>query len=98
MQTSMFYNTIDLAGDDLKRANIKAVSQEDKVLSFFRLHNTEKFTPFQIQRHVMPGSPVTSTRRALTNLTKEGLLTKLDEKKEEQYGEKNHYWMLTNRL
>ena len=75
----------------------RAQSQEDKILDWFIEHPTMAVTPFYIHALVMPRSPVTSTRRALTNLTMADKLEKTDNKVIEIYGISNHQWRLKER-
>ena len=72
----------------------KAQSQEDKIYNWFLDHPTMEVTPFYIQARLMPKSPITSVRRAITNLTKAGHLEKTDKKVVEVYGISNYLWKL----
>ena len=87
-----FHNTTDEA--NIEDMNARAETQEDKILAFFRKHPDRSFTPFQVHRIVLPGSPVTSIRRGITNLTEAGLLLKTDLKVTEVYGMSNYTWRL----
>ena len=53
-------------------------------------------TPFEVRESVLPECPITSARRAMTNLTESGLLVKTDMRRE-RYGKKNHVWRLARR-
>jgi hypothetical protein len=52
----------------------RAKRQEDAILEFFRLRPCERFTPSEVSER-FPDWPLTSTRRAMTNLSKAGYLT-----------------------
>ena len=54
--------------------------------------DTGAFTPSAIRRMVLPDAPLTSVRRAMTNLTKDGLLEKTELKAEGIYGRPEHFW------
>jgi len=89
-----YYNTTDLVGDDLAERIANAASQENKVRRFFEAHPEKRFTPFEVKDAVFEGVPITSVRRAITNLTDEGVLEKLDNKRDGEFGEPNHLWQL----
>lgn len=72
--------------------------QQRSVLDWFRRHPTMKCTPFEIHERVLPAAPVTSARRAMTNLTTAGLLVKTEEQRQERYGRCNHLWRLREGL
>lgn len=85
-----WHNTTDER--NMEELNVRAESQEDKVLDYFRRNPDRTFTPFHIQKAVLPDSPITSVRRAMTNLTKAGRLIKLTVKVKEKYGVSNYKW------
>ena len=89
-----FYNTTGLAGEQLERRIEQAESQEEAVEALFEAHPAAALTPFEVQRAVLPGSPITSVRRAITNLTDQGVLRKTDHQKEGPYGDPNYTWTL----
>lgn len=88
-----FFNTVALVGERLRVAKIRAGTQQDVIAKFFLEHPELAITPFEVQRRVLPRAPITSVRRALTNLTTAGVLRKC-ELKEERYGYPNHVWRL----
>lgn len=90
-----FYNTIHLPNEQLHIAEQDARSQQQIILDMFRRHPHAELTPFQVQvRCHLTGSPITSIRRAMTNLTKAGHLKKNGSKKQERYGQMNYTWSL----
>lgn len=91
-----FYNTIGLQGQDLKKSEFKAGGQEARILEFFNEYSKGmSYTPFEVLKYVFSGNvPITSVRRALTNLTKGGYLEKLEDKTMGEYGQLNHRWKL----
>jgi len=91
---SSFYNTNGLAGEQLERRIERAESQEERVQALFEAHPAFRLTPFEVQQAVLPGSPITSVRRAVTNLTDQGVLRKTDHQKEGPYGDPNYTWTL----
>ncbi len=87
-----YHNTPNMTGAKLIEKEISAKTQEEKILDFFRRNRTAH-TPFHVQRKLMPNVPITSIRRAITNLTKQGYLRKTRLQVEEVYGTVNYTWM-----
>lgn len=90
----MFYNTTNEKGQILSKRVRNAETQEDMILAWFRDNPTLSFSPFSIQEMLYPDTPITSVRRALTNLTSQGKLIKTDEKEIGRYGMPNYKWKL----
>lgn len=89
-----FFNTIGLKGDDLVNANKKANRQEDRVLELFRSTGIA-MTPEDVEARynaLFTPAPLTSFRRAITNLTNSGYLIKCDNMAIGKYGKPVHYW------
>lgn len=72
----------------------KASKQDTTVLRFFQQHPTEAFTPDQVWMAVIPEAPLTSARRAITNLTTRGDLEKLERTVPGIYGHPVGMWRL----
>lgn len=68
-----FFNTINFSGKDLENQNAKCLKQEDLILALFRANPDKKLSPSQVHSifvkkyQIYP--PITSIRRAITNLT-----------------------------
>ncbi len=88
-----YYNTTQETGSALAEFHAKAKTQEQKVLLCFRTKN-KPLSPFMVADLLDFIYPITSIRRALTNLTKEGTLEKTDKKVKGQYGHREHLWRL----
>lgn len=92
-----FYNTTKRTGEELIRAEEEARSQEERVLAFFRSEKGFK-SPFEVwHRLFLCSIPITSVRRAMTNLANEGHLEKTDILVTGDYGKPNHLWRLAVR-
>lgn len=96
-----FYNTVGARGKDLFSYNVKAVAQEELILEIFKakqyMGGTPVMTPFEVLEKLKVMGydyPITSVRRAITNLTKGNKLSKTNEQKKEEYGKHNFYWKL----
>lgn len=64
------------------------------MLAFFVARPDGAWSPEQVHRAVMPRAPLTSARRAITNLTAKGLLEKTDERASGLFGRPVHLWRL----
>ena len=73
-----FYNTTNLRGAELATCRQQAATQENILLEFFQRHPSMSYSPSRLQP-VLPTAPITSIRRALSNLTAAGLLEKTDQ-------------------
>jgi hypothetical protein len=73
MEPAAYYNTNKIEGEALASARQRNLSQEDKVLALFMRYPDRDFSPHAVQSYVMPNAPLTSTRRAITNLTNKRL-------------------------
>ena len=88
-----FYNTVGLTGEALANATIRSGTQAEVVLGYFRLMG--EASPSQVWGDSFDeATPITSIRRQITNLTKDGLLVKTGEKTEGLYGLDEYIWRL----
>lgn len=79
----------------MTKLDARAQTQEQTILAFFRQHVGRMFTPSEIhQRLFTPATPLTSVRRAITNLTEAGDITKTDIRTMGPYGVAEHCWYL----
>tara|TARA_Y100001938_G_C8030360_1_gene400298 strand:+ start:400 stop:690 length:291 start_codon:yes stop_codon:yes gene_type:complete len=88
----MYYNTNNETGHTLNSSRNQAKSQEELIYSLFERNQNAYITPFEIHDLLETLSPITSIRRAISNLTKDGKLVKTDKMKEGPYGKKIHCW------
>jgi len=81
---------------EVERGKQKSLSQAERILAHFQAHRHERLTPFDIHRCLFDATtPPTSIRRAMTDLTNEGLLIKHeDDQVQEIYGVSNCRWSL----
>ena len=74
-----YHNTTYVTGKPLAEYEIHASKQDSQVLEFMA-HNRELgFTAEHIADYVLPNAPITSARRALSNLYKEDRVMKVDQ-------------------
>ena len=94
MQTEInFYNTIPLVGTELMEARESAATQADRIERFFKENSCKEFTPFMVQEKLGMHC-INSVRRAMTNLSKKGILIKTGNMVIERFGVKNNLWKL----
>lgn len=91
---SSYHNT---TGEiDTSQHEKQCKQQESKIYNFLEHCQGISFTPFEIADYIFKdGTPITSIRRALTNLKKQGLI-KNDGKVIERYKRPNFRWTLNN--
>ena len=94
MRTS-YINTTHSTHPELTRYEEKAKSQEERILRWFKTHKFQA-SPNQVLRYipVEQRPPITSIRRALTNLTNAEELVKTDKQVKGPYGRPEHLWKL----
>lgn len=96
MKTS-YYNTTHSTQPVLKLYEDTAVSQEVRILAYFVVAPTCQHTPSEIQKWCLRDAPITSVRRALTNLTNAGELVKTDKQNKGPYGRPEYRWRLADK-
>jgi hypothetical protein len=93
-----YYNTTNITGVNLNAAWIQTARQEEIVLVLFEANPNRLFAPQDVHRHVLQDCPLTSVRRAITDLTTKGKLFKSDTQVKGLYGKPTFTWglVLTN--
>ncbi len=88
----IFHDTVPLSDNRLEKARIRAKSQKERILDFFARHPETRFTPPEVEEFT--GILLTSARRTITNLTKEGKLIKCQWSEREMgiHGIDNRTW------
>ena len=88
------YNTTNESGQVLKDSKKKALTQQERILRYFKtFHFLKHETPDSVCKYVFNNRvPITSVRRAMTNLTDAGLLEKTNTKRPGRYGKDNYCW------
>ena len=93
MYQNSYHNTNKEAGTTLAESEHNAKRQEDIILHWLKAQPGREYTPEEIQQGAgLERSPITSVRRAITNLTKWSLLEKTDTMREGNYGKLVHCW------
>jgi Fe2+ or Zn2+ uptake regulation protein len=87
-----YYNTNNEEGANLLKSRMNTQKQEDVIYLLF--NDDVHLSPDMIKTLLVQDYPITSIRRALTNLTDKGLLKKTNEMVMGKYGKKTHTWKL----
>ena len=88
---NLFYNTANESGSALKACKRAVNRQEKKILAEFKAWHPHSMAPSAIHK-IMPEYPITSIRRAITNLTDAGYLRKTPTKILSPWGRREHCW------
>lgn len=83
-----------LTTDQVEQYQVSAGTQEEMVLAWFKRRPGVAYSPEQIQALVLPDAPLTSARRAITNLTAAGYLVQTDRSTVGRYGRPVGTWQL----
>lgn len=93
-----FYNTIQADSRQTSLFEVKAITQGVKILQFFKSYPNHEFTAEEIHEIVFPlnhhNIPITSIRRAMTNLANKGKLVKTGNKRRGNFGKPINTWKL----
>jgi len=92
-----YHNTLYAAGKPLAKYEAQASKQDSQVLEFMAYNRQLSFTAEQIADLVLVNAPLTSARRALSNLFKEARVSKVDQI-DGMYGRPVTVWRYNNRL
>jgi hypothetical protein len=93
--TKSYHNTVSLSHAEVAKLNAKANAQESEILQIFRRY--QELTPWQCEARLNALGkkwPITSIRRAITNLTEQGFLLKTGYKITGPLGHKENTWKI----
>ena len=94
-----YYNTNKEKGDMLKKSEEKTQSQEDIIYHNLLRDGYTWFTAEQVWRkYFNESTPLTSIRRAITDLCAKGKLEKTDDMTIGMYGKRVHYYRIHKQL
>ena len=88
-----YHNTNSETGETLTNSELKAGSQEEKVMRFMTERTNNGYTADEIHKH-FPGWPITSVRRAISNLAKTGKLKKTDIQRMGRYNKMTYVYKI----
>jgi hypothetical protein len=88
------FNTTNESGQTLLSFNQKAMTQQEIIFSTFKRQHAHILTPSMIWKLTGQRWPITSIRRAITNLTEDGKLIKTEQKHKGLYDRPEYAWKL----
>jgi len=88
----MFYNTINEVTNTLVASNNTSRTQECIILDCFKSAQ-EPLSPSMVHFLTKLKCPITSIRRAMSDLSKDGKLVKLEQFTIGKFGKREHLWM-----
>lgn len=88
-----FYNTNQENSKESSESFLKAANQETAILGLFSAANFP-MSPSMVYKALGEKWPITSIRRAITDLTDEGKIVKTQKTTKGIYGKKEHLWEL----
>ena len=89
-QTTLFYNTTNLAGNELKNSYESAKNQDGIILQLYQTYG--KLSPSQVYDLLNAKYPITSIRRSINTITANGFTTQTEKFRIGMYGKKEHIW------
>ena len=91
-----YYNTTHIRGQALIKYKAKACDQEAMIYEFFSMNPSIKITPEDISNYhpEFDHTPITSIRRAFTNLKNLNLIFKTDNQVDGMYWRPIYTWQL----
>jgi hypothetical protein len=90
-----YHNTTETLGAELREYQDKATTQEARILAFYTACMGRAYPPSQVWRMVFfEAVPLTSIRRAISELTNDGMLEKTTTQKDGPYGRPEFCWRL----
>ena len=101
-QTGTIYNTNNMVGQELTEMSHSAKAQETAVIKFFTDRVADKagastiWNVLKITKRIDQAVPLTSIRRAVSTLTKQGKLVKTDDMSVGVYGKREYMYSLNS--
>ena len=88
-----YFNTTRLSGRELAAAQKDARTQQDRIRRLFETMPDDWLAaPSKVHQLVGGKAPITSIRRAMTDLTDQGVLTRTDAQKTGPHGKPEFLW------
>ena len=90
----MYYNTTRQKGENLQLSIAQAGAQDERVLGFFKKVKSASASFVWSREFKGEMVPITSVRRSINTLTKQGFLEKTPDKVQGIYGKPEYIWRL----
>ena len=95
----MFYNTTNERSIELETARDSAKKQDSRVYAVFAAHGmAAMLSPWTVKEVMNTDAPITSIRRSINTLTRDGKLVKTTVKVMGPYGRPCYCWRLTHEI
>jgi Fe2+ or Zn2+ uptake regulation protein len=91
-----YYKTTEMSMNEYLQSILQGQKQEEVILKIFKDYK-QKFTAWEVNKLLNDHYPITSVRRAITNLTDQGYLNKTKIVKIGRYGKGCHAWEIVER-
>ena len=91
-----YFDTTHVSKPEKAIRERRAMTQDDRVLEYFR-YTSCGHTQSQVHAEVLTDAPLTSVRRAMSNLTKAGKLIKTDKKMLGPFNHVEYVWELADK-
>lgn len=91
-----YHNTNNESGEVLQKSEKVANSQEELISSLFISFPDKDFTPDEVKDELKILAPITSVRRAITNLTNRNILYKTSSQRLGKYNKMTSTWKISS--
>lgn len=88
-----YHNTVNAKEPILSKREAQAKTQADRILEHFKKVKVP-MAPSEVWADIFYGVPLTSIRRAMSNLTRDGKLEKTERQVKGLYGHPEYLWQL----
>tara|TARA_R110000824_G_scaffold343611_1_gene530241 strand:- start:1912 stop:2199 length:288 start_codon:yes stop_codon:yes gene_type:complete len=92
----MHYNTTNEYGDNIIKARNDALKQDQRVLAVFQAFSGRELSPWIVRAKMETNAPITSIRRAINTLSKDGKIKKTKTKLMGPFGKPSYCWKLSD--
>lgn len=96
-----FYNSINLNNKELSKENANSLKQEEFITAIFKANLNKPISPSQIHKvygkEFSKSVPLTSIRRAITNLTSKEVLRKTSIMVTGAFGKPEYCWVMESK-
>ena len=90
--TATVHRSRHFSDQQIRHMKESATKQEKEIGRWFYNHPDQAIGPGKLHAHCEFPWPITSTRRAITNLTTAGILQKTNHQSMGPYGRPEHHW------
>lgn len=92
--SSIYFGAINTSVFRERKSQGYKLTQTERIAEFFSNNPGNLYTPFEVQDALATDAPITSIRRAMSDLTRKGFLIKTSEQRLGELGNLNYCWKL----